>query len=156
MPSTRALSVLLLWLAATLPALAQAPHGSSNADAAVQAEILTLRETIRAAVAAQDWAALERSYAENFSHIRGSGRMDLKGDRIALLLSEASAIEIAPEDELEVQSYGSGAAAAIGVSRIVDGGTDRPAPFRWLTVYVRDGAAWRVALSQASRIAGRR
>jgi Domain of unknown function (DUF4440) len=157
MPSIRAaVSVVLLWLAATLPASAQSPQAAPGADAAVHAEILKLRETIRAAVTAQDRPALERFYADNFSHIRDSGRMDLKGDRIALLLSGASAIETAPEDELEVQSYGSGAAAAIGVSRIVDGGTDRPAPFRWLTVYVRDGAAWRVALSQASRVAGRR
>jgi Domain of unknown function (DUF4440) len=153
------LLVLLFWLAPfrlAAPALAQTSPGASNADAAVHAEILAFREAIRAAVAAQDRAALERFYADKFSHIRDTGRIDLKGDRIALLLSGASAIETAPEDELEVQSYGSGAAAAIGVSRVVDGGTDRPAPFRWLTVYVRDGAAWRVALSQASRIAGRR
>jgi Domain of unknown function (DUF4440) len=157
MPCIRAAAWLVLfWLAAMAPASAQSPQAATGADAAVHAEILKLRETIRAAVAAQDRAALERFYADNFSHIRDSGRMDLKGERIALLLSGASAIETAPEDELEVQSYGSGAAAAIGVSRVVDGGTDRPAPFRWLTVHVRDGAAWRVALSQASRIAGRR
>ena len=147
---------LLLALAAAQPALGQTPRSALDADAAVHAEILNVRERIRAAVAAKDRAALERLYAENFSHIRDSGRMDLKDDRIALLLSGASAIETAPEDEFSVQSYGSGAAAAIGVSRITDGGTDRAARFRWLTVYVKDGADWRVALSQASRIAGRR
>src|SRR5829696_2890366 len=76
----------------------------------------------------------------------------IRGDRIALLLSGASSIDTAPEDEFVVQSYGPGTAAAIGVSRIVDGATDRVARFRWLTVYVRDGAEWRLALSQASRI----
>lgn len=147
---------LLLGLAIMSPAPAQTPRPAPNADAAVHAEILNLRETIRAAVAAKDRAALERFYADNFIHMRDSGRVDLKGDRIALLLSGASAIETAPEDEFVVQSYGSGTAAATGVSRIVDGATDRAARFRWLTVYVRDGADWRVALSQASRIVGRR
>jgi len=146
----------LFGLAPMGSALAQTPQLTSSADAAVHADILKLRETIRAAVAAKDQAALERAYADNFSHLRDSGRMDLKGDRIALLLSGASAIETAPEDELVVQNYGPGAAAAIGVSRVVDGGADRLARFRWLTVYVRDGAEWRVALSQASRIPGRR
>jgi hypothetical protein len=147
---------LLLGLAIMSPAPAQTPRPAPNADAAVHAEILNLRETIRAAVAAKDRAALERFYADNFIHMRDSGRVDLKGGRIALLLSGASAIETAPEDEFVVQSYGSGTAAATGVSRIVDGATDRAARFRWLTVYVRDGADWRVALSQASRIVGRR
>jgi len=146
---------LLLGLAPASPALPQASRPAPNADAAVHAEILGLREKVRIA-AVKDKAALERLYADNFSHIRNSGRMDLRGDRIALLLSGASSIETAPEDEFVVQSYGPGTAAAIGVSRIVDGATDRVARFRWLTVYVRDGAEWRLALSQASRIAGRR
>lgn len=147
---------LLLALVAAQPASGQSPRSAVDADAAVHAEILNMREKIRAAVAAKDRAALERLYAENFSHIRDSGRMDLKDDRIALLLSGASTIETAPEDEFAVQSYGSGAAAAMGVSRVTDGATDRAARFRWLTVYVKDGADWRVALSQASRVAGRR
>jgi hypothetical protein len=146
---------LLLGLAPASPAQPQASRPAPNADAAVHAEILGLREKVRIA-AAKDKAALERLYADNFSHIRNSGRMDLRGDRIALLLSGASSIDTAPEDEFVVQSYGPGTAAAIGVSRIVDGATDRVARFRWLTVYVRDGAEWRLALSQASRIAGRR
>lgn len=147
---------LLLGLAPASPALPQASRPAPNADAAVQAEILGLREKVRIAAAAKDKAALERLYADNFSHLRASGRMDLRGDRVALLLSGASSIETAPEDEFVVHSYGPGTAAAIGVSRIVDGATNRVARFRWLTVYVRDGADWRVALSQASRIAGRR
>lgn len=155
-PAWALLLALVLALAAAQPALGQTPRATPDADAAVHAEILNMREKIRAAVAAKDRAALERFYAENFSHIRDSGRMDLKDDRIALLLSGASTIETAPEDAFSVQSYGPGAAAAIGVSRVTDGATDRAARFRWLTVYVKDGAEWRVALSQASRAAGRR
>src|SRR5215207_10016296 len=90
---------LLLGLA---PALPQASRPAPNADAAVHAEILGLREKVRIA-AAKDKSALERLYADNFSHIRNSGRMDLRGDRIALLLSGASSIDTAPEDEFVVQ-----------------------------------------------------
>ena len=126
------------------------------AEAALEREILGLREKVRGAVAAKDRAALEALYLDNFSHLRDTGRADLKGERIALLLSGASTIETAPEDQVAVQGYGPSTAAATGLSRIQDPATGRAAPFRWLTVYVKDGGTWRIALSQASRVPGRR
>ena len=68
--------------------------------AASDADILSLREHIRAAAAAKDRAALDGLLAENFFHQRDGGRTDLKGERVALLLAGEPSIETADEDEL--------------------------------------------------------
>ena len=145
----RAVAMIGLALAMGGPAAAQRrPEGGDLAQ-----EILATREHIRAAAAAKDRAALDALYAEHFNHVRSeTGRTDLKGERIDLLLSGESTIETAPEDELTVEVYGPQAAAAFGVSPIKEA-SGRMAAFRWLAVYVRDGDRWRLALSQAGRAA---
>ena len=117
--------------------------------------MLNLRDRIRAAVAARDRPTLERLYHDGYSHLRDSGRVDLKPDRIALLLSGDVTIETAREEQVVVQAFGPATAIATGVSAIKDA-AGKPIRFRWLTVYVRDAlGSWQVVLSQASR-AGRR
>ena len=144
--------VFLVLAAALLPvgALAQ------GADGGVTQEILALREKIRAAAAAKDKAALQALYLDNFAHLRDSGRVDLKAERIALILSGEPAIETAPEEDVDVRVYGASTASATGGSAIKDPGTGRNVKFRWLVVYVKTDAGWRVALSQASRVPARR
>jgi hypothetical protein len=138
---------------ATGPALAQGTPGSRNAaEAGVQQEILALRDRIRAAIATKDRAALDKAYADNFAHLRDSGRSDMKEERIALLLSGESTIETEPEENMVVQIYGPATAIATGVSPIKDRETNRLVPFRWLSVYVRQGDSWQVAVSQATRV----
>jgi Domain of unknown function (DUF4440) len=153
MPSRRALLTALL-AAAPLPARAQTAGAPSAASPATR-EVLALRERIRAAIARKDRATLEAVYAENFMHMRDSGRADLKPERIALLLSGEETIETAPEEGVAVQVYGASTAVATGSSQIKDPAT-RAATFRWVVVYVRDEGGWQVALSQASRVAPRR
>jgi hypothetical protein len=133
---------------------AQAPADTRHAVATH--EVLAVREKVRAAVAAKDRATLEAAYAENFTHLRDSGRIDLKDERITLLLSGQTTIETAPEDGVVVQIYGPATAVATGVSAIPDPVAKRPASFRWVVVYAKDESGWKVALSQASRVARRR
>ena len=132
---------------------AQTSPRAPAAGASATQEILALRERIRAAAAAKDRAALEALYADNFMHMRDSGRADLKGERIALLVAGEPAIETAPEDGLSVQVYGFATAVATGASPIRDAATGKPAQFRWVVVYFKGDAGWQVALSQASRVA---
>jgi ketosteroid isomerase-like protein len=147
-----------LFVAAPLAAWAQTSPRAPAAGASAAQEILALRERVRAAAAAKDRAALEALYADNFMHMRDSGRADLKAERIALLIAGEPAIETAPEDGLSIQVYGSATAVATGASPIRDTATGKPAQFRWVVVYAKGEAAWQVALSQASRVAapGRR
>lgn len=137
-------------------ALPSAGLAQATAESSATQEILSLREKVRTAIAAKDRGALEALYADNFTHLRDSGRADLKGDRITLLLSGEPAIETTPEEELAVQVYGPGTAAATGVSPIPDPAAKTPARFRWVVVYAKDERGWKVALSQASRVPTRR
>ncbi|HEX8168829.1 MAG TPA: nuclear transport factor 2 family protein [Beijerinckiaceae bacterium] len=142
--------------AAPLAAAAQtSPRAPAGGVSATQ-EVLALREKIRAAAAAKDRAVLEALYADNFMHMRDSGRADLKAERIALLVAGEPAIETAPEDGLSVQVYGSATAVATGASPIRDAATGKPSLFRWVVVYFKGDAGWQVALSQASRVPARR
>jgi len=148
----RRLEALLALLAAATPGSAAA-QSAAEPDAAPR--ILEFRDRIKAAVTARDRATLERLYYDGFMHLRDSGRVDLKADRIALLLSGEVTIETAREEQVVVQAFGPTTAAATGVSAIKDG-AGKPIRFRWLSVYVKDPLGdWRVAVSQASR-AGRR
>jgi Domain of unknown function (DUF4440) len=148
-----------LVLAAFAPhlAFAQSARAPQNeADASLAQEALAFREKVRAAVAAKDKPALDAAYANNFTHLRDSGRVDHKGDRIALLLSGESTIETAPEENMTVQVFTPATVAVVGVSPVKDRQTGRSPLFRWLTVYVKQADGWKVALSQASRAQGRR
>lgn len=146
-------------------ALAAVPHAAlaqtartsdSPGDASLAQEALAFREKIRAAVAAKDKAALEAAYAGNFTHLRDSGKVDHKGDRIALLLAGEPTIETAPEEDMAVQVFTPATVAVVAVSPVKDRTTGRSPRFRWLTVYVKQADGWKVALSQASRAAGGR
>jgi hypothetical protein len=145
-------ALLALLAAAAVPGAAAA-QAATDTDAAPR--LLEFRDRIRAAVTARDRATLERVYHDGFMHLRDTGRVDFKADRIALLLSGDVTIETAREEQVVVLAFGPGTAAATGVSAIKDE-AGKPTRFRWLTIYVKDPLGdWRVAVSQASR-AGRR
>jgi hypothetical protein len=149
MPLSRVWLIAACALAVAASAAWAQPAGGS--DAAIAQEALSFREKIRSFVAAKDQRALQAAYADNFMHLRDSGRVDLKAERIAILLSGESTIEVAPEENIAVQFYTPATVAVTGVSRIKDRATGASPRFRWLTVYVKQADGWKVALSQASR-----
>jgi hypothetical protein len=143
---------MLLALAAlcvTAPAVAQ----TRSPD--LTQEILAFREKVRTAVRAKDAKALDRLYAENFKHIRDTGRTDQKSERISSLVAGEEGIETAAEEDIAIDAYGADTAVATGVSPVKDARTGRSARFQWLTVYVRGDGGWRIAVSQATRYTAR-
>ena len=143
----------LILMAAPAAALAQSVRMSRiTPEDPLGQEALAFRDKVRAAIAAKDRQALEADYADNFSHLRDSGRVDYKSDRITLLLSGEPTIETAPEENLVVQVYEPATVAVIAVSPVKDRQTGLFPRFRWLSLYVKQGSGWKVALSQASRV----
>jgi Domain of unknown function (DUF4440) len=139
--------------AAPLAAFAQTARSPRiDAETPLAKEALAFRDKIRAAIAAKDRQVLEATYADNFGHLRDSGRIDYKGDRIALLLSGEPTIESAPEENMVVQVFEPATVAVIAVSPVKDRQTGLFPRFRWLTLYVKQADGWKVALSQASRV----
>lgn len=131
--------------ALVLLALLAGPAFASDAD------VLALRERVREAAARRDRGALEALLADSFLHVRDGGRIDLKGERVALLASGEPTIETATEDELAIALHGEETATATGVTRIRDPETSRLVAYRWLAVYTRIGGRWRLAASEAHR-----
>ena len=152
----RRAALLFIAALAAAPVVAQTARPRAGAESALAQEALAFREKIREAVTAKNRQALNAAYADNFNHLRDSGRVDLKPERIALLLMGESTIETEPEENMTVQVYEPATVAVTGVSPIKDRQTGKPARFRWLTVYVKQADGWKVALSQASRAPGRR
>lgn len=148
-----AMALFVLAVASSGVAAQSTRVARSSAESGATQDVLAVRDKIRNAVAGKNRSALEALYSDDFVHLRDSGRVEVKGDRISLLLSGESTIEVAPEESVDVRLFGPATAIATGVSLIRDPQVRRNVPFRWLTVYVKQGDAWQVAASQASRLA---
>jgi hypothetical protein len=131
--------------------LAHSPDAPGAATPA-ELEVLAAREAIRAAVAARDAAALRALYTDDFTHTHGSGKVDGRDTRIVSLLVAEPTIEMAPADDLHVRIHGNATAIVTGRSPILNRAENRTYDFRWVQVFVRDGARWRLAVSQATRL----
>ena len=118
-------------------------------------EILAFREKVRSAVRAKDSKALNQLYADNFKHVRDTGRTDQKSERIAGLVAGEEGIETAAEEDIVIEAYGPNTAVATGLSPVKDARSGRSARFQWLTLYVRIDGDWRIAVSQATRYTAR-
>src|SRR5215208_7260462 len=105
-PRRRALLLLLGLAALPTTAVAQSAGAARRSpESPLAQEALAFRDKVRAAIAAKDRPTLEAAYSDNFNHLRDSGRMDYKGDRIQLLLSGEPTIESAPEENMVVQVF---------------------------------------------------
>jgi ketosteroid isomerase-like protein len=132
-------------------AIAHAPDAPGAASPA-EVEILAAREAIRTAVAEKDATALRQLYTDDFTHTHGSGKVDGRDTRIVSLLVGEPTIEMAPADDLHIRIHGNATAIVTGRSPIKNRVENRTYEFRWVQVFVRDGARWRLAVSQATRL----
>ena len=73
---------------------------------------------------------------------------DAEATQEILDLREGLRAAVARKDRAALEGF-----YADNFQHLRDTSTGQSAPYRWLTVYVRTGEGWRVALSQASRVA---
>lgn len=143
----------LLGLAGGLrPAAAHPPTQlSPSAEKATASEIVEFRERLAKAIRARDDAALRRMYANGFTHISSTGKIEDKEARITAVLAGGPALETAASDELVIRIPEGWTAVATGISPLAsgEGGVVR---YRWTAVYVRTATDWALAASQATRI----
>lgn len=157
MPSRRALlaGLALSVAASALPAAGHPLDEAPNAVVAqVEGEVLRFRAELVEAIKAKDAARLEGMYASNYTHTHGSGRVDGRERRLVSLLKGEPVIETAPVNEIAVRVYGPDTAIVSGASPILDAKEGRAFDYRWVQVFVRMDGQWRIAASQATKIAG--
>lgn len=117
----------------------------------ISEEVAAFRRDVAAAIKAKDGKRLQRMYAPSFAHTHTSGKVDGKEARIAALLKGDPTIETAPVSDLVIRIPNDWVGIVTGVSPIKsdDGKTY---DVRWTAVYTREGQAWNVAASHATRL----
>jgi ketosteroid isomerase-like protein len=112
---------------------------------------MAFREAMKAAMNAKDAVKLKAMYTETFTHTHGSGKVDGRDARIVSLLTGDPVIEDAPMSEVSVRVHGDAAILAAR-SPILNKAENKLYDFRWTQVYVKEGGAWKLAVSQATRL----
>lgn len=116
------------------------------------AEITALRQKLVTAIKERDKKTLLSLYADDFTHTHASGQVDDKTKRIAALASGEPTIESADVDEINIRFYSKTTAVAVGQSTIKNK-DESATKYRWTIVYVKTGKNWKIAASQATRLA---
>lgn len=153
MLNRRALGLSLAGLAASA-AIAHPHHElDDERHADVERQLLAFRNDLKSAVARKDVAALKAMYAESYTHTHGSGKVDGRDARIISLLAAEPVIETAPAGELTVRIHGPDMAIVSGRSPILNVKEGKAYDFRWIQVMTRADGDWKLAASQATRLA---
>ncbi len=114
-------------------------------------EILAVRQTVAEAIAKNDRAVLADIFADDFVHTHAVGRVDDKNRRLDGLLDGGANLESVAPLEIRVRSFGKNTAVANGRTKVAaDGGE---ITYQWTAVYVKLKGKWRVAATQATKIA---
>jgi ketosteroid isomerase-like protein len=135
------------------PALAH-PHDDLNEErrADIERQILAFRNDLKSAITAKDVAKLKEMYAESFTHVHATGKVDGRDSRIVSLLAGEPVIETASAHELSVRIHGPDMAIVSGRSPILNAQDGKSYDFRWMQVMTRVQGEWRLAASQATRL----
>lgn len=121
-------------------------------DPLVSQEVMAVRTAIAAATEAKDAAKLKALFVDDFTHTHGSGKVDGRDARIVSLLTNEPTIEMAHPDELVMHSYQGVTAILRGKSPILNVKENLYYQFRWVQVFVKTSAGWKLAVSQATRL----
>lgn len=123
---------------------------SQSKDAAIEKEVLQVRNNIRAAVKEKDRALLNAFLAPGFTHIHASGKVDDKTERVAFFLRGEPSIEDVQPEEIRVIVFNKNLATAIGRTSLLFGTEKRT--FQWTSVYFKEKGKWRMAASHATSL----
>jgi ketosteroid isomerase-like protein len=147
----------LLGLAAATVATPALPHPHDELNderrADIEKQVLAFRNDLKTAVAGKDVAKLKEMYADSFTHVHGTGKVDGRDSRIVSLLAGEPVIETSSAQELSVRIHGPDMAIVSGRSPILNKHEGKSYDFRWMQVMTRVNGEWQIAASQATRLA---
>lgn len=143
--------IALACLCAPLVAPAH-PVVKAQTDPAVSAAVLDVYHAIAAAVQAKDAARIRGFYTEDFTHTHGSGKLDERDARVVSLLTGEPTVEMADGHEIVILGHDGQSAVVRGKGPILNVKEQQDYQFRWLQVFVKTPAGWKLAASQATRL----
>ncbi len=120
---------------------------AQTGTAKIEKEILNLRSEIRQAVKTKDASALEKYFAEAFTHTHASGKVDDKKQRIAFFVKGEASIEDVEPDEIRFNIFNKNVVSVNGKTTLLFGTEKRT--FQWTAVYVKQKGKWQTATTIA-------
>ncbi len=121
---------------------------AQNRNSKIETEIVNFRAEISRAVKAKDRAALERFFADGFTHTHASGKVDGKRERVDFFIAGEPTIEDVEPDEIRVTVFNKNLASAVGKTTLLFGAEKRS--FQWTGVFYREKGKWKVITTHAT------
>jgi ketosteroid isomerase-like protein len=150
----RVLIAAALAAAVAAPSAAQTRGRPTTYQQTVERQLIGMVEEWGRAARAADSRALERLLADDFSATHADGEMSGKREYIADLVSGARRINSLSLDNFRARVHGNAAAVThAGTLGATRDSRDTTGRFRWTHFFVRRGSRWRIAATQATRLA---
>ena len=121
-----------------------------NGTTKAEREILSLRSDIRAAVKAKNAAALNKFFADGFTHTHASGKVDGKIERVTFFIKGEPTIEDVEPEEIRIYFFNKGLASAVAKTTLKFGEEKRT--FQWTGVYFKEKGKWKVLTTHATAL----
>lgn len=125
-----------------------APFAAQAQNSNTEREIVAFRAEIREAVKAKNRAALERYFADGFTHTHASGKVDDKKARIDFFIKGEPTIEDVEPDEIRFNVINKNLVTANGKTTLLFGTEKRT--FQWTGVFLKQKGKWIVAATHAT------
>ncbi len=121
-----------------------------NRNSKIETEIVNFRAEIRRAVNAKDRAALERFFADGFTHTHASGKVNGKRERVDFFIAGEPTIEDVEPDEIRVTVFNKNLASVIGKTTLMFGSEKRT--FQWTGVFYKEKGKWKAMTTHATAL----
>lgn len=143
----------LAWLLVIATA-ACSPVTKGHSPADDERALLTANREYDAAILAGDATALDRLYTDDFTFVGDRAEMRNKRQQIKHMTDGQVRVLSARSDDIKIKSLGSDYALLTGrfTGRYRAGSTDVDFVERYSSVWVRDGAAWRLRHEHSSML----
>jgi ketosteroid isomerase-like protein len=117
------------------------------------AEVLAADERRFEAMRKQDWAALDAALADDLTYVHSTARLESKAEHIANLKAGKPYYRgIAPHDRKARVHGDVGIVNGVSEMHVENAGKEQRFTVRYLAVYARTGAAWRMIAWQSTRV----
>jgi ketosteroid isomerase-like protein len=117
------------------------------------AEVLAADERRFEAMRKQDWVALDAALADDLTYVHSTARLESKAEHIGNLKAGKPYYRgIAPRDRKARVHGDVGIVNGVSEMHVENAGKEQRFTVRYLAVYARTGAAWRMIAWQSTRV----
>lgn len=148
------LLILSLSLCSSVATLAQSEKAKPAKSSGIEAQILKLEQSWQDALVKNDFATLEKVYADTLIYTHSNASVDSKQSYLATLKSGVTKYKSIKRDDIKVSVYGNTALVTCHwVVDVTSRGNAIHTDARFLHVYVKQKDGWKMVAHQSTRIA---